>query len=156
MRLPSNKFNPFGNRGSQRQFVDQAEIDAKKRLMLMLLANSILILTVYFILNRMQFWPIFFIYMGIAAVLVLIYVIYNRGFVYRGVTADMLPDTISYEEKQAILSDAAARMKRSRWMLTLIVPFLLAFMLDALYLFLLEDLMISLGVELFATIPMLL
>jgi hypothetical protein len=95
----------------------------------------------------MNFWPIFFIYMGIAAVLVLIYTVYNRGFVYKGVTPDMLPDTMAEEEKRMVLTEAAARMKKTRWMLTLIIPFLLAFMLDALYLFLLEDLMISLGLD---------
>ena len=140
MRLPSNKFNPFGNRGSQRQFVDQAEIDAKKRLMLMLLANSILILTVYFILNRMQFWPIFFIYMGIAAVLVLIYVIYNRGFVGKNTTPDMLPDTMTLAEKQAFLQDAKNRLHRSRWALTLLIPIVLTFAADFIYIYLFPQL----------------
>ncbi|MBQ7320062.1 MAG: hypothetical protein IJW97_07800 [Clostridia bacterium] len=147
MRLPGNRRNPFGNRGLERHYADEADMGAKKRLMLMLFGNSIIILAVYFILNSMNFWPIFFIYMGIAAVLVLIYTIYNRGFVYKGVTPDMLPDTMTAEEKRKILTEAAARMKKTRWMLTLIIPFLLAFMLDALYLFLLEDLMISLGLD---------
>jgi hypothetical protein len=146
MRLPNdNKFKPFGNRGLERQFVDQADFEAKKRLMIMLIGNSIVILTVYFILNRLDFWPIFFIYMGIAAVLTLIYTIYNRGFIYKGATPDMLPDTMSAQEKKEVLWEAAQRMKKTRWMLTLIIPFLLAFMLDALYLFLLEDLINSLG-----------
>ena len=84
--------------------------------------------------------------MGIAAVLVVIYALYNRGFVYRNVTPDMLPDTMSYEQKTAVLDEAKQRMDKSRWMLTLILPFLVAFMLDALYLFVLSDLFTTLGI----------
>ena len=139
----------FGNnkpqRGLPRRVLGEEELAEKKRLMLMLIANTVLILTLYFVLNQLEFWPIFFIYMGVAAVLVLVYAIYNRGFVYKGATPEMLSDTIPYEERVRIIEEAAARMKKTRWMLTFIIPFLLAFMLDALYLFLLGDLLASLG-----------
>jgi hypothetical protein len=147
---------PWSGKGKLKE-QDPAREKEARQLMLTLLGNSALILTIYFVLNNLEFWPIFFIYMGIAAVLVLIYTVYNRGFVYKGVTPDMLPDTMAEEEKRMVLTEAAARMKKTRWMLTLIIPFLLAFMLDALYLFLLEDLMISLGLDVGAAmlLPML-
>jgi hypothetical protein len=125
---------------------DPAREKEARQLMLTLLGNSALILTVYFVLNQLEFWPIFFIYMGISAVLIIIYVIYNKGFAYRDVTADMLPDTMTPEQKAAILQDAKDRLRRSRWMLTLILPFVVAFMLDALYLFVLSDLFAALGI----------
>ncbi len=125
---------------------DPKKLAEAKKLMTLLLANSIIILTVYFVLNSLEFWPIFFIYMGVAAALVVIYVIYNRGFVYKNATPEMLPETIPYEERVAILEGAKARQDKSRWMLTLILPFLLAFMLDALYLFILSDLFAMLGI----------
>ena len=116
-----------------------------RRLLGMLVGNSVLILSVYFILNALQFGAIFFIYMGISTVLILIYVIYNRGFVYKNVTPEMLPSSMAAEEKERILRDARERMDRSRWMLTLILPFVLAFMLDALYLFILSDILANSG-----------
>ncbi len=135
---------PWQGKGKNAPTDPEKEREARK-LMLMLLGNSVLIIAAYFVFNALQFAPIFFIYMGISALLILIYVIYNRGFVYKNVTVDMLPDTLSDEQKRAVLDNAARRLRDSRWMLTLILPFVLAFMLDALYLFLLEDLFISLG-----------
>lgn len=136
---------PWSGRNSQSEQDPHKQQEAKK-LMTLLVSNSIVILTVYFVLNSLEFWPILFIYMGIAAVLVIIYVIYNRGFVYKDATPEMLPDTLPYEQRVATLEEAKARLSRSRWMLTLILPFLLAFMLDALYLFILSDLFAMLGI----------
>ena len=136
---------PWSGRNSQGEPDPQKQAEAKK-LMTMLLANSIIILTVYFLLNNLEFWPIFFIYMGVAAVLVVAYAIYNRGFVYKDATIEMLPQTLSVEERTAILEEAKARLRKSRWMLTLILPFLVAFMLDALYLFVLSDLFAMIGI----------
>ena len=124
---------------------DPARAAMARRLLLLLIGNSTLILSVYFILNALQFGAIFFIYMGISAVLILIYVIYNRGFVYKDATPEMLPSSMPAEEQERILGEAKARMDRSRWMLTLIVPFVLAFMLDALYLFVLSDILANSG-----------
>ena len=136
---------PWSGKGRLKE-QDPAREKEARQLMLTLLGNSTLILTVYFVLNRMEFWPIFFIYMGISAVLILIYIIYNRGFVYKDATADMLPDTMTPEQKETVLQEAKGRLCKSRWMLTLILPFVLAFMLDALYLFILSDLFTALGI----------
>ena len=136
---------PWSGRGSQKE-PDPAREREARQLMLMLLGSSVLILTVYFVLNSLEFWPIFFIYMGISAVLILIYVIYNKGFVYKDATPEMLPNTMTPEQKETVLGEAKARLRKSRWMLTLIIPFVLAFMLDALYLFILSDLFTALGI----------
>ena len=119
-----------------------------RRQMLLLVINTANALALYFGCVALDFSPIFWIYTGLAAVLLIGYVVYNRGFVLRGVTPDMLPDTLSLEEKNAMLAEAKRRRDASRFMVTLIVPLLLAVLIDAIYLLLLEDILISLGVEL--------
>lgn len=75
------------------------------------------------------------LYMVAFTVLLVIYIIYNRAFVNKNVTVDMLPDTWSEEKKNALVEDARIRGRKSRWMLTLLIPFIIFFMVEALYLF---------------------
>lgn len=63
------------------------------------------------------------------------YVFYNRGFSRKNVTVDMLPDTMSEQEKEDFIEDAKIRMKRSKWCLTLIIPLVFTFFMDIFYLF---------------------
>lgn len=74
-------------------------------------------------------------YMIIAAALVLTYVIYNRGMSRRGVTADMLPESWSEEEKAEFIADSERRFKRSRWLLIPIFAFFFTFAMDIIELF---------------------
>lgn len=74
-------------------------------------------------------------YMVAFAGVLLTYIIYNRGFVNKDVTEDMLPDTWSAEKKASFLEGEKRRAEKSRWMLVLIVPFAVVFMAEALYLF---------------------
>ena len=41
----------------------------------------------------------------------------------------------SEEKKEAFLAAEKARVQKSRWMLTVIIPFIVVFMCEALYLF---------------------
>lgn len=75
------------------------------------------------------------VYMIAFAVLLVSYLLYNRAFVNKNVTVDMLPDDWDDEKKQAFVDATAARAQKSRWMLTLIIPFVVVFMAEALYLF---------------------
>ena len=112
-----------------------------KTLMLHLLGNSIILTVLYFLISeKLNFPYIMFIYLAAGAALGLYYVIYNRGFVGKNTTLDMLPDTMSLTEKQAFLDDCKARMKKSRWALTLLIPIILTFILDMAYLFILPTL----------------
>ena len=79
-------------------------------------------------------------YMIGASVLILAYVIYNRGFSGRGVTAEMLPDTMTEKEKDDYIADTAEREKKSKWMMTFIVPLLLALLIDLLDMYVLKNL----------------
>jgi hypothetical protein len=119
-----------------------------KKLMLLLILNTLLSLLVYFGCVELGFSAIFFVYVGLAAVLLVVYVAYNRGFVLKGATPEMLSDELTPVQKQVMLDSAAARLHDSRWMLTVIIPLVLTLLLDAVYLFFLEDLLISLGIEL--------
>lgn len=63
------------------------------------------------------------------------YIIYNRGFTRKDVTADMLPDTWSEERKKAFIVDSQNRNKKSKWMLSVIIPIMVPIALDAIVLF---------------------
>jgi hypothetical protein len=102
-----------------------------------LLINSVALIAIYFLLTvhyKLIFIP--FVYLGAGAVLGLAYVIYNRGFVGRNATPDMLPDDMPLEKKKAFLEDCRVRLHKSRWMLTVILPIAFAIGADLMYLFL--------------------
>lgn len=64
------------------------------------------------------------------------YIIYNRAFTRKNITEDMLPDHWSAKEKQSYIQDGEERMKKSQWMLMIIIPLLVTFAAEAMYLFL--------------------
>ena len=65
----------------------------------------------------------------------LAYLIYNRFFYKKGITQEQLPHSMTLEQKDAFLKDGEVRMQRSRWMLLIILPLLVTFLIDALDLF---------------------
>lgn len=75
------------------------------------------------------------------AVLILAYLAYNRAFVNKDVTVDMLPDEWSEEKKQAFVEGNRVRAEKSRWMVMVIIPFIVVFMCEALYLFVWDGLL---------------
>ena len=75
------------------------------------------------------------VYMVAFAGFLVTYIAYNRGFVNKDVTVDMLPDDWSEEKKQEFVEGNRRRAEKSRWMLVIIVPFVVVFMAEALYLF---------------------
>ena len=124
--------------GTRRKTVDEKVSQEGKKLTLLLIFNTLLAILIYFGCAGLGFWPIMLIYVGLAAVLLVVYVIYNRGFAARGVTAEMLPDTMTPQQKQEYLDLARLRLKKSRWMLTLLIPILLTIALDMFYLFVIQ------------------
>lgn len=105
-----------------------------KWLAVLLAGNSILFSVAYFVLAK--YFPIYIVYLAVGAVMTLVFVIYNRGFVGKGLTPDQMSDSMSPEEKQKFIDDCANRLRRSRWMITIIFPIIFAFCLDMMYLFL--------------------
>lgn len=107
-----------------------------KKLMLYLLANTVLMIALYFAipaLTRFPYMP--HIYLAAGAGLGIYYVVYNRGFSGKGITPDQLPDTMSLAEKQKFIDDSRERMQKSRWVLTVLIPILVTYMIDMMYLF---------------------
>ena len=113
------------------------EITAEsKRSMIFLLINSVILIVLYFwIPSQWQFEYMPAIYLVVGVSLTLYYVIYNRGFALKNATPDMLPSHLSAIDKQKLIEDAKEREKKSKWALTLIVPIVLTFLADMLYLF---------------------
>jgi hypothetical protein len=107
----------------------------KTQLLLLMIVNSILLVGAYFFVA--PYFPIYCIYLAVGAVMGLVFVIYNRGFVGKNITPDQLPESMSPVEKQRFMDESRERLHRSRWMLTIIFPIILAFALDMMYLFLL-------------------
>ena len=107
-----------------------------KRSMIFLLINSVILIFLYFwIPSQWQFEYMPAIYLVVGVSLTLYYVIYNRGFALKNATPDMLPSHLSAIDKQKLIEDAKDREKKSKWTLTLIVPIVLTFLADMLYLF---------------------
>ena len=69
-------------------------------------------------------------YTGVATVLILWYLIYNRGFARRGVTAEMLPSEWTDEQKAEFIEDGERRMRKSRPLLIACFAFAFTFLVD--------------------------
>ncbi len=113
----------------------------KKQLLYRLLLNTVLMLAIYYACIYFGFEYIFHIYAVAGLGLGFAYVIYNRGMAGRELTPDMLPDTMSADEKDAFLLQVKLRMHQSRWMLTLLFPIIVTVAIDIFYLFVLKGLL---------------
>ena len=110
-----------------------------KGLAISLVTNSVLLMFLYYGAMAINVPLISMIvtgaYMLVFGGFLVAYIAYNRAFSRKNVTADMLPDDWSDEKKQAYIDDGIERIRKSRWMLSVIIPFLVTFIADSLYLF---------------------
>ena len=114
---------------------------AKKRLWTAALLSFALLFIYYGCVSLGYVKPVMIIYFVAFAAIIVTYLAYNRGFVNKDVTADMLPDDWSAEKKQAFVEGNRIRAEKSRWMVILIIPFVVVFMCEALYLFVWDGLL---------------
>ncbi len=99
---------------------------------------SLIAVVAYYISMPYRFFPIvMWGYMAVLAVLVLVYIIYNRGFSRKGVTEDMLPDSWDIEKKREFVENGKKRVERSKWLLSVIIAFVATFFIEAIQLFVL-------------------
>lgn len=118
----------------------------KFRYFVLLVVNTILFFTVWRVLisygeltdNTFFAFVSMVVYFALLLGFALAYLIYNRFFYRHGITKEQLSDEWSDEEKEAFLADAALRMQKSKWMLTVIIPLLFTFLIDSLQLFIFE------------------
>ena len=96
----------------------------------------------FFLMNIYSLWKFVVIaYVAVASVLIVAYFIINRAFTGSGVTYEMLPDTMSHDEKEEYLADVADREKRSRPLLLVIFPVIITLLVDLFRLFVLDGFM---------------
>lgn len=75
------------------------------------------------------------IYTAVTLAAAIYYIVYNRGVLSGKVTPDMLPAEWSAEQKQAMIDDIAARQKRSKWVLLILIPMIFVFGFELLELY---------------------
>ena len=141
----SRRAEQLGQPAGRPKTVHEAFARINKKHLVMLIVNCVVIIGLYRLFMNAAFEftvqkVVVLTYMIGASVLILAYVIYNRGFSGRGVTAEMLPDTMTEKEKDDYIADTAERGKKSKWMMTFIVPLLLALLIDLLDMYVLKNL----------------
>lgn len=114
-----------------------------KRHFLLLVLNTVLFFGVYRVLIHLAtgaetaFWS-FLVMLLYAALLVgffIAYMVYNRFLSRKGLTPQDLDPSWSEEQKREFLADGEARLERSKWMMTIILPLILTFLFDVIDLF---------------------
>ncbi len=104
--------------------------------LLCLIALTMVVFCVYRFLSDKYFFDVVLtVYMVIAAATTFAYVIYNRGFSRLRITPEMLPDTMTEEQKREFIEDGKHRLQRSRPMLMVIFAFAFTFVVDIIELF---------------------
>ncbi len=102
----------------------------------LLILITVVVLAVYIALvEAWHFKEVFIVYMAIWVVAFLSYWFYNRGFSRKGVTPEMLPSEWSAEKKRQFIEDGERRIKKSRWMIFIIVPFCVVFIVELFMLY---------------------
>lgn len=112
----------------------------KKKLAIRLLIHALVLIPLYFCAPVFGFHYMHYVYLALGGGLALWYVIYNKGFVYRGLTPDQIAGDAPEEEKAARIETMRRRFDSSRWVLTVLIPILLTFLFDFVYLFILPGL----------------
>ena len=124
------------NAPSQSQSHKKSVSKKDMAILLCFIAVTLVVFGAYrFFITQPYFQVVFFIYLAVATVSILTYVIYNRGFSRRGLTKDMLPDDWSDEKKQEFIEDGKKRLKRSRPLLILCFAFAFTFLMDIIELY---------------------
>ena len=116
------------------------------RYLLILIVNTVLFFAVYRVLlyyaeltdETVYSFCVMLLYMALLLGFVLAYLIYNRFLYRKNLTVQDLPDTMSPEEKQAFIDDGKERLKKSKWMMLIILPLVVTFLIDAVDLFILD------------------
>ena len=105
------------------------------RLMVTIAVTAVIFCLYRYLIDFYYFEIVLGIYMGVATVVIFTYVIYNRGFSRMGLTPEMLPDTMTDEQKAEFIENGKERLRRSRPLLILIFAFAFTFIFDILELF---------------------
>ena len=130
-----NRKRPSFNRNGESKESKPLPKHFKMRLLVTVVLTFILLFLYYGCVAIGMAQAVMIAYFVVFAALIITYLAYNRGFVNKDVTVDMLPADWDEEKKQAFLEANRRRAERSRWMVMVIIPFVIVFMCEALYLF---------------------
>ena len=73
------------------------------------------------------------------------YIIYNRGFTRDNITPDMLPDTMSEQQKADFIQNGKDRKRKSKWMIIVIFALFVPLAIDFIVLIAIPTLFGSIG-----------
>ena len=107
--------------------------------MLILVANTLGLTALYYVLPIFGFFYLPHVYLTIGGGLALWYVIYNKGFQTKGKTPEMLSDALPLQERQRLIEEGERRFEASRWALLILLPLLFVFFFDIIYLFMIPE-----------------
>lgn len=113
---------------------------------LILVASTAVVYSVYLIACRFQFKPIVHIYAAVLTVLMCAYIIMNRGLGSKSPEPDMLPQDWSEEKKTEYIEDDRLRKKRAKPILMAVLPFIFTFLFDMLFIIITNIFNIQIGV----------
>ena len=140
MSSKRRKRNPRKERNEQQNAERKAQ--SKKRAianavrMIALICTTALVFSVYrFLITKYYFEYVLVAYTLITAAATLTYVIYNRGFSRKGITPEMLPDSMTKEEKEEFIADGERRIRKSRPLFIVVFAFAFTFVYDIIELF---------------------
>ena len=118
----------------------------KMRYLVILIINTILFFSVYRVLlhyaelAEYAFYSfcVMVLYMALLLGFSLAYLIYNRFLYRKNLTVEDLPDTMTDEQKQDFIQDGKERLRISKWMMLIILPLVITFLVDSFELFVLD------------------
>ena len=118
----------------------------KLRYLIILIVNTILFFGVYRVLlhyadlaqNAYYSFVVMILYMVLLVGFLLGYLIYNRFLYRKNINFEDLPDTMSAEEKHAFIEDGKERLRKSKWVMLIVLPLVITFLVDAFDLFILD------------------
>ena len=116
------------------------------RYLVILIINTILFFSVYRVLlhyaelAEYAFYSfcVMVLYMALLLGFSLAYLIYNRFLYRKNLTVEDLPDTMTDEQKQDFIQDGKERLRKSKWMMLIILPLVITFLVDSFELFVLD------------------
>ena len=112
------------NKGKETEGITAAEKKAVIIKLTLLVVVSAVIFAIYRVLMTSSLFPIVLgTYLTVLTALIAVYLIYNRGFIRKNVTVEMLPDEWDEQRKLEYVEDGKMRVKRSSWILIFIMAF---------------------------------
>ena len=110
------------------------ELSREKLMRLLKLVLSTVILAGVYIFGIMMEWPIVvFVYYALLFIASIAFVIINRGLSNRSPEPDELPEDWSYVQKCEYIEKDKKRKERAKPLLYIIIPLLMIFAIDIIY-----------------------